>query len=466
MNVSEGMPLLRALSETVQKQHHRFHVPCHAGHGFFGLLQELQQNLYTYDLTELPTLDVLGNPAGVLRDSQEQVARWFGARDSFYLVNGATVGLMAALLACGVTEQSHVLLARNAHRSVIQGLVLTGATPQWILPDMLTDWGLWGAVSPRRLEAVLASASPRPEIFVLTHPTYEGLPSDVAAIASVCKRYGVKLIVDEAHGSLWPLFPDLLPQSAMAAGADAVVHSLHKSAGCLTQSALLHLPHGSAILPEAAQDALNLLQTTSPSYVLLANMEAVCAFWASASGQALFQRHYQTVAGLRAWIDSSLGSIRLLPSPSGQPFGLQLYLKSRQLPGEAFAEQLEDLHGIAYESVTPYGVLLLMNAGLSQADFEALQNALSAIEAEPVFEPVAEKLVLSASSQFALPEMASTPREAFQCAGRQVARENAVGCVSKQVVANCPPGIPVVVPGECISRAHLPFLPDVLTVIA
>lgn len=453
-------PLLDALNAQVQRQRHRFHVPFHAGSALTDLHQTLMDNGYAYDFTELPDLDVLGNPTGVIQASQTAVADLFGSQQTYYLINGASVGIMAAILASGLSEpREEVLVARNCHRSVLHGLILMGCTPRWILPKAHEAWGLWGEISPDTLEETLKKY-PNIALFAMTHPTYEGIGSDIHAIHQVCQQYGVKLIVDEAHGSLFPLLASL-PTSAIEVGADAVIHSLHKTGGSLTQTALLHLPKDSAFDPQHVQQALNILQTTSPSYLLLANIEATCLYLASEEAQSQIADKLSHIQDLKTWIQSTLQTIEVLLCPDNQsPF--HLFLRSTKLLGEALAFELEEVYDLAYEAATPYGVLLLMNLGQEEIALEALQAALHQIENKTRDWPD----VQTPQVDFTLPEMMLSPQKAFHAPGETLSAKASVGRVAKHMVAACPPGIPVLIPGEKIAAHHVPFLPSTVEVVA
>ncbi len=451
-------PLLNALHEQVHLNRHRFHVPFHSGINLSEPILPSLENWFHYDLTELPPLDVLGDPQGVLLESQAMVAELFGARQSFYLINGASVGIMAALMALELPPGRQVLVARNCHRSVIHGLILTGAEPVWMLPEVNEAWGLWGGIDPMRLRQKLHE-NPQISAFVMTHPTYEGISSDIKAIQAICAEHNVLLIVDEAHGSLWPLVDDL-PTSALEIGADAVIHSLHKSGGSLTQTGLLHLPLGSGLSPERVQQCLNLLQTTSPSYPLLANLEATCFFLGSEAGQTLIAEKLENIRLLRAWIASELSTIEAYPvDASRQEF--QLFLRSSKYTGEMLAEILEERYALAFESALPRGVLLNLNLGLTKAAFDALQSALLDIDKASMALPDVDDVPI----HFELPNVACLPQKAFFPPGEAVSREKSVGRIAKSIVATCPPGIPILMPGEIIHERHLPYLADEVQVV-
>lgn len=442
-------PLCQALDKVVAQRRLRCHVPFHAGTSPSGLFGE---DLWRYDLTELPGLDVLNAPTETLKASQEAVAELFRAAHSFYLVNGATVGLHAALLAIG---QADVALARNCHGAVVNALVLTGGIPHWVLPHYQEAWGLWGAVSPSAVEACLRE-NPKIAAVVITHPTYEGIVSDIAAIAQVCHAHGALLIVDEAHGATFAL-SDAMPPSAIASGADVVIHSMHKSGGALTQGALLHLPHGSRVTPERLQAALKVLQTTSPSYPLLASLESACAYLDSPHGRNTLAQRLTEAQQLRHWVNTTCQTLRAYDHGA---LGLQVYLCSNKVSGEDLGEALEETHNISFESVSPDGCLLNWNLGLPDGALGQVQAALLAIDTQSLHLPAYHPERLG----FALPQQALSPREAFYAEAETIPTPEALGRIAVESVWKCPPGIPLVVPGEALCDVENPALPSTVRV--
>jgi len=468
LNPEEGAPpLVQALKDYDQLQRRRYHVPAHAGLNLLPEAWDLVREPYRYDLSELEGLDVLSEPTESIREAQAQIAKIFGVEHSYFLVNGASVGLTAALLSV-VKPDETVLLARNVHRSVLSGLILAGVKPIWFLPERLPDWGLWGAVTPAQVEEQL-NAHPAVKALFITSPTYEGIGSDIQNIAKLCRSRDVLLVVDEAHGGLWP-FSEQLPTSATALGADIVIHSMHKSGGSLTQSALAHLPIGSRANPTVFQQALNTLQTTSPSYLLMASLEATCHMLVSEAGQARIQALLEKTFRLRRELNANLKHFRLFQPnleeiPVWDP--CKLYLVHPTETGEDWAARLEERDRLAYESASPYGALYLANLGASNEDFQVLQQALlaedlrSTSQAQEVDLPMSLQARLEAQNpSVLLPEMAILPRDAFFSTGEQVSVEQAVGRIAKETVVHCPPGIPVLFPGERVMEMHLPFLPE------
>ena len=456
----------QALLSVDRHQWRRFHVPAHAGQLWANTDNPILSDPYRYDLTELDGLDVLSEPSDSLLEAQRQVADLFGAAQSFFLVNGASAGLLAAMLTA-VRPGDKVLLPRNVHRAVLSSLILTGAEPIWFLPERLPDWGLWGAVSVEQVRRLL-DIHPDIRALVVTSPTYEGIGSDIAALVQLCRQYDVLLIVDEAHGSLWP-FSERLPASAVQAGADAVIHSIHKSGGCLTQGALAHLPSGSRLEPAAFQQALNMVQTTSPSYLLMADLERACHFLASKPGQVRLDQLFEHIDVIRQKLAPSLNHLKLFEPTDTQQYArwdpAKLYWSHPNSPGDVWGDLFEKALHIAYESASPYGVLYLANLGLEASDFDAFAHAFRSGESQIEIEMTEFGLSLQACLEkknpaILLPEMAITPREAFFTLGEKIPCKSAPGRIAKETVVHCPPGIPVLLPGEIIHPLHIPFLPE------
>ena len=176
----------------------------------------------------------------------------------------------------GITRKGQkVILNRNCHRSILSGLIISGAEPVWLIPEKLDEWGLWGSINPNTIEKLLNETDNVGAVWI-TNPTYEGVVSDIKTISDICKKYNVPLIVDEAHGCLWN-FNSALPTPALKLGADAVVHSLHKTGGSMSQSSMLHIAKNSMLDINKIEKSLKLLHTTSPSLILLASLDAARA---------------------------------------------------------------------------------------------------------------------------------------------------------------------------------------------
>jgi arginine/lysine/ornithine decarboxylase len=470
------LPLYESLKANKAQARWRFHVPGHAGLGVFANGAEgLPAPIYAFDQTEVDGLDVLSQPTGCLAEAQANTAARHRVAHSFFLVNGATVGILAGMLAA-LRPGSRVLIARNVHRAVISGLILTGARPVWGLPSWNAAFGVWEGIRAQQVAAWLENASQEDDApiaaVILTSPTYEGWGSEIAEIAVVCRQYGALLLVDEAHGNLWS-FSEKLPMSACEAGvphgADLVIQSSHKSLGSLTQTALAHLPYGARLNPQRFQEALNTVQTTSPSYLLMASLEAAQAYLASEAGQARLASHLAEVNEVRKRI-SRLQHFALLCPPPAQGDPCRVVLRHLGKPGAAqhWADALEGSAGLAYEATTSEAVLYIMNIGLDKSalahfwetlarEDARLQRRQGQAQLAPLFSP-------SLSSPL-LPVVAMSPRSAFFAPGVPLPREACEGKIAQQTIVHCPPGIPTLLPGERIQAAQLAALPPTVWVV-
>ncbi|MEO0541334.1 MAG: aminotransferase class I/II-fold pyridoxal phosphate-dependent enzyme, partial [Cyanobacteria bacterium P01_A01_bin.105] len=257
-------PLVAALQRCAEQPHAAFYTPGHKrGQGISPLLRQLLgTSVFRADLPELPQLDNLFTPTTVIQQAQALAAEAFGAAQTWFLANGSSCGLEAALLAV-CQPGDRVIVPRNVHRSVISGLVLSGAMPVYVMPEYRADWGIPLAVSAGAIAAAL-ERHPETRAVLIVSPTYEGVCADVGEIATLCHQHHLPLIVDEAHGPHFAFHPDL-PLPALAAGADLVVQSAHKVLSAMTQAALLH--RGTDRIDAARlSQALQLTQSTSPSY--------------------------------------------------------------------------------------------------------------------------------------------------------------------------------------------------------
>ncbi|NEP59432.1 MAG: aminotransferase class V-fold PLP-dependent enzyme, partial [Symploca sp. SIO2G7] len=265
-------PLVTALRECSSRAHAAFYTPGHKrGQGISQLHQMVfGSDIFQVDMPELPELDDLFAPQSAILDAQQLAAETFGADHTWFLVNGSTCGVEAAILAtCGPGDE--VLVPRNAHQSVLSGLILSGALPVWIAPTYDSNWQLVLGITA---DAIAASLQQHPNVkaVVVVSPTYEGVCSDIAAISAIVHRYDVTLIVDAAHGPHFAFHPEL-PPTALSGGADVVVHSTHKVLSAFTQAAMLHV-QGKRCDRTRLNQALRITQSSSPSYLLLGSLDA------------------------------------------------------------------------------------------------------------------------------------------------------------------------------------------------
>lgn len=449
-------PILDALENSFKNPTVPLHIPGHArGEGVLPRLKELfGQRIIDLDTTdEFNGLGKLHPAEGPVARAQVLAAEAFGSQKAFFLINGSTIGNIA--LALTVTkENKKIIVGRNCHRSIISGMTLTGAEPVWIVPNKLDNWGIWGNVTADNVESVL-DENPDAGVVWINNPTYEGVVSDVEAIAKVCKQRNVMLIVDEAHGCLWK-FSDKFPKPALECGADAVVHSLHKTGGSFSQSSILHIAKDSRINPDEVEANLSMLHSTSPSYMLLASLDAARAYLTSKYGQEKIDNAVKNAEEARK-ILSSIKGVKCLSEKDGFMIDpTKIYIKIDGLSGKRLESLLEIEYNISVEAATDEGILALSNIGNTAEELYYFCEAIGKI-AQSNYSDITY-LEHIKYMPLNVPEIVCTPRKAYISPKEEVLPEESVGRVSAEVIAICPPGIPVLVPGEKITEDHLPFL--------
>lgn len=452
-------PILDALSKYLESSTVTLHIPGHSrGEGILPKLEEvIGSRAIKADTTD--DFDGLGQllpPSGPIKEAQDLAAKTFNAAYTFFLINGSTVGNIAlALTATRPGEK--VLLARNCHRSVISGVSTSGAHPVWLIPERDEEWGIWGEVKAEKVRKLLVE-HPDASVVWLTNPTYEGVVSDVRAIAEVCKEFDAMLIVDEAHGSHWN-FNNRLPQTALNLGADAVVNSIHKTAGSFSQSSMLHLGHNSKIDYDELLCNLRMLQSTSPSYLLLASLDAARSYLESEPGRNRLDCMVQYADEIRVKINDIPGCHCMSANSGYKLDPTKLYVSIEGISGKKLKDILEYEFHIEVEAKTDKGILALANIGNTIAEveyfFEVIQNIASR---KQIY--LNEQLETVKHMPFSIPEMFCLPREAYFSKKEKVKVADSPGRVSAEVVAYCPPGIAIVVPGERIVPEHLEYLND------
>lgn len=451
-------PIVEALKTAYNNPTYQFHIPGHTkGLGTLPDFRKLVgKKALTVDTTdEFDNLGTLTPATGPIKEAEELAAQAFGAKRTFFLLNGSTIGNLA--IAMGLTKKGQkVIVNRNCHRSILTGLIISGAEPLWIIPEKLNEWGLWGNIEAKKVEKLLQENDDISMVWI-TNPTYEGVVSDIQAISKICKQYNVPLIVDEAHGCLWN-FNEKLPTTSLKLGADIVVHSLHKTGGSMSQSSMLHISENSCINEADVERALMLLHTTSPSLMLLGSLDAARANLQSQRGQKQIARTIANAKYLRSEIDK-MKNIHQLKSDFGYKTDVtKVFIKADGLSGKRLEYILEIDFGIEVESASDEGILILCNIGNKRSDFEYLVNCLKKIDNHnykdiyylenkkhmPMLTPIIKKSL----------------REAYFSEKEIIPKEQAVGRLSGEVVAECPPGISILLPGELITEAHLPYLTD------
>ncbi len=415
-----------------------FHMPGHKRNSDFEKLWALGA---WADITEIEGADDLHNPKGILRSLAEAAAKRWGADKSYVLASGSTCGNLAAMGTLGKRGDT-VLVARNCHRSVYHGLELFGYRPVFVTPDYVESLGVYGSLNPKTVEAAI-KANPNAAFLVMTSPTYEGIISDIKAIAKLCHGAGIALLVDEAHGAHLDLSPHFTG-GAVKAGADAVVQSLHKTLPALTPAALLHL-RGDRVDRQRLAHYLRIFQSSSPSYPLMASAE-LCV--EQVGEEALFKEWADLINDLKTGA-KELKGIKISPKVGEE--GVFAHDPSKLViggkGGYALASFLRS-RGIETEYATENFVLAMTGAGDRKEGFDALVSALAEADKTLPSRDFAGK-----QPQYCNGAMELTIEEALNAPSELVSLKDCTGKIAAEYVWAYPPGIPMLVPGQRITEA-------------
>lgn len=444
----------------------RFHVPGHKGGlgadpalrhalGERAFALDIPQDIFGVDLGPTPT---------PYQQAESLAARAHGAARTFFLTNGATQGNHALMLALAPLGAS-VVCQRNAHASIVDGLVLSGGVPTFVHPEVDDALGMAHGVTPDALREVLAATPDARAAFVVS-PTYYGMCADVVALADVAHAAGVPLVVDQSWGPHFGFHPDL-PVGALALGADAALTSTHKIAGSLTQSAMLHVSDSGRVDVGQVARALRLVRSTSPSALLMASLDAARRQLA-VHGEALLHETLDVVHRTRAKLATTPGLVVLGPELVGRPgiadwdpLRIVLDVRGTGRSGYEVAEALRDAYDGTVELATAATVVLVIGVAESSVALDRVAGDLDETvkriaregdERGPVVHPPA-----APPAQTVVP-----PRSAFLGESERVSVDDAVGRVSAESIAGYPPGIPALIPGERVTAEVVAYLREIL----
>jgi lysine decarboxylase len=453
-------PLFNALVNYARKKKISFHTPGHK-HGD-GIPKKFRDfvgaRIFDMDLTLLEEVDSLQDPKTVIKEAQKLAAEAYGSDYSFFLVNGTTIGNHAMILSVCLPGDK-IIIPRNAHKSVIAGVILSGAIPIYVYPKIDKELGIICNVTPQDIEKKILE-HPDVKAILITNPTYNGITTDIREIVRIAHQYKKILLVDEAHGPHLKFHPDL-PTSAMEGGADICVQSTHKIISGMTQASMLHARKTVDILK--LKRILQLLHTTSPSYILLASLDVARMQMATQGREILSRvislaeesRKHLNNLGIRCFGKEVIGKEGI--------FGLdvtKLTIDTRNLgnTGYEVSKLLNKKYGIQVEFATPSNLLAIVSLGNTKNDMYRLIHSLKDIKKNfKINENIAKAL-----SNIAIPEFKSdvvlTPREAAFSITKKVPFKDAIGLISAEVISPYPPGIPLLIPGERITKEVYDYL--------
>ena len=410
------------------------------------------ENFYGWDYSEIEGFDNLCDPTGPILMAQGRASDCYGAKNTFFLTQGATLGILAAMKSV-IQEGDRVLVARNCHKSVYNGLVVTCARVDWLMPSCNEYFGIYGKIEPEDVENNLKLNQYR--ALIITSPTYEGVNSDIEAISKICKQYGVYLIVDESHGALYN-FSDKLPKTAIEQGADFAINSLHKNAGALNQCALLHVSNDIREDFEwrQVQKAINLFNTSSPSYPLLATIEATINYLNSKRGKTCIEDMILNIENFKKELRKD--GWEFFEEENSDP--TKILIKRGDVSALELSQKLFDEYKIEDEMASEVSALYLCGVGTTRAKLNKLKNAIKKVKLTKQENPP------KVSFQ-PFPFVKMLPFEAFYKDYCFVSKENSPLKISSQTIVPYPPGIGILYPGEVVQEWHLDYLGDDVGVI-
>jgi len=405
---------------------------------------------YKIDITDIDGFDNLHHATGILQEAQERAARLFHAKETFYLVNGSTCGILAAI--CALTKkQDKILIARNCHKAVYHAALLNELSLEYVYPK-ITSQGVQGSIDPIQI-ADMMERNPDIKAVVITSPTYDGVISDIKTIAKIVHQYNIPILVDEAHGSHLG-FHSYFPNSALSYGADIVIHSLHKTFPSFTQTALLHI-NSDLVREDAIKTYLGIFETSSPSYILMAGMEK-CIRYLEHKKAEVFIPYVEKLVDFKDKMQA-LSNIKLLSGDcflkeevfSFDPSKLLLSVQGTDLYGNKLMQILQNKYNLQLEMASRDYATALTSIMDTKEGFQRLYFALREIDSSTSTckhkSSFVEKIYQKNKKSMELYQAVSFPY-------KQVDLTLSEGEISAEYIYLYPPGIPFLVPGEIITK--------------
>ncbi|HZK62065.1 MAG TPA: aminotransferase class I/II-fold pyridoxal phosphate-dependent enzyme [Anaerovoracaceae bacterium] len=449
------MPIYEALQHFKKDRIVPFDVPGHKrGKGNKELTDFLGEKCLTVDVNSMKPLDNLCHPVSVIRDAEILAADAFGAANAFFMVGGTTSAVQNMVLtACKAGDK--IILPRNVHRSAINALILSGAVPVYVNPDIDSRLGISLGMSLDELEKTILGNKDAKAVLI-NNPTYYGICSNIKGITELAHKHNMLVLADEAHGTHF-YFDDKLPMAAMHAGADMAAVSMHKSGGSLTQSSFLLI--GKNMNVDYVRQIINLTQTTSGSYLLMSSLD-ISRKNLALNGKEIFEK----VRGLANYARDEINKIgdyyayskELINGNSIYDFDvtkLSIYTLDVGLAGIEVYDLLRDEYGIQIEFGDIGNILAYLSVGDRERDIERLVSSLAEIHRR--FKKERTGML---DHEYINPLVITTPQQAFYGNKVSVPLLESAGRVCGEFVMLYPPGIPILAPGEMITEDILDYI--------
>lgn len=455
MRNQNSAPIYEALKRFKSMRVVPFDVPGHKrGKGNAELTEFLGKQCMEVDVNSMKPLDNLCHPVSVIREAECLAAEAFGAKNAFFMVNGTTAAVQAMVFSA-VKEGEKIIIPRNVHRSAINALVLNGAVPVYVNPGVNKKLGIPLGMSVESVKEAIRKNPDAKAVFV-NNPTYYGICSDLKEIVKIAHRAGMMVLADEAHGTHF-YFGDGFPISAMAAGADMAAVSMHKNGGSLTQSSFLLT--NNYISEGYTRQIINLTQTTSGSYLLMSSLDLSRKNLAL-NGKEIYKKVLDYANYARDEINKIDGYYvfgnDLKDGGAVYEFDLaklSIHTRDIGLAGIEVYDILRDCYDIQIEFGDIGNILAIISVGDTPLMMERLISALSDIE-----HTRRKSSVGMFDHEYISPEVVTTPKEAFYAPKHSVPIEKSEGMICSEFVMCYPPGIPILAPGERITKDILDYI--------
>lgn len=458
----QELSLCQKLKEYGRSDYYPFHMPGHKRK----MSGQMPDELFKMDITEIDGFDDLHHPEGVIQRAQEKAAELYGAEETFYLIGGSTSGILSAVSAA-VPSGGYLLMDRRSHRSVYHAAYLRNLRISYLYSDRLENCDIFEAVDANTVEAALHSLesgrnaagaqNPMPDAVLITSPTYEGRIADVKSIAEAVHKRGIPLIVDEAHGAHQGFYPGFAPNSCQA-GADLVIHSVHKTLPAMTQTALLHV-NGNLINRERLRRYLRIYQSSSPSYVLMASIENALDQLGQ-NGDVLFGEFVRKWNGMMKKL-YSCRYLQFLPYDCRRQDTGKLVILTRKagLSGRQLYDMLLKEYHLQLEMAGTDHVLAMFTIGDTEEGFQRMTDALLELDQRIGQAQHLQGKAAPSPKNFYL-HAACGIAEAWDGLQKYRPIGSCAGKTAGEFIHLYPPGVPLVVPGEVFTEEILKYIQE------
>jgi arginine/lysine/ornithine decarboxylase len=449
MNPQSKKPLYEAIGDHVNRRPISFHVPGHKN-GQIGPADPrlFFEQVLKIDATELSGLDDLHSPEGAILEAEQLLAELYHTKKSFFLVNGSTVGNLAMIMAV-CSEADTVLVQRNCHKSILNGLSLAKVRPVFLEPEFNLDWKVAAGVSVDTVKQAI-TRYPNAKAIILTYPNYYGMTYDLQSMINLAHEHLIPVLVDEAHGAHL-IAGGPLPSSALSFGADMVVHSAHKTLPAMTMGSFLHV-NSNLVNLEKVKEYLGIFQSSSPSYPIMVSLDIARYYLAGYEQKDLLFLQQEVLRFKEAL--AAIPAIKVLNYPNDQGDLLKITIQSRcGLSGFELQQRFEEI-GIFTELADPYNVLFilpLLKAGHPYPLTMTAEKINKALNGLPIYGQEGEFQISSEK----ISELVIPYNEMAGIAVEEVHIDNALGAVSAENIIPYPPGVPLFLKGEKLTEEKL-----------